>query len=81
MARLSKLRQWINRDDGRLYQADNRNLGALEAIGLFLVPVAAFSWFLHTKFGISSLWAFGLGFCSGLLLVISWIRSPRDHDA
>jgi hypothetical protein len=34
MGNFSKLRQWVNRDDGRYYQVGNRNLGALEAVGL-----------------------------------------------
>ena len=69
MSFLAKLRQRINRDDGRYYQIGNRPLGTLEVIGLFGFVSALVLWQLHDKTAISNIWAIAAGIV-GLLLVI-----------
>ena len=43
MERLTKLRQWVNRDNGRLFRVGNEDVGALEvAIVLGVIVVLLF---------------------------------------
>ena len=44
MSFLAKLRQRINRDDGRYYRIGNRPLGALEVVGLLVFVGALVLW-------------------------------------
>jgi hypothetical protein len=69
MSRFAKLRKRVNRDDGRLYQAGNRSLGAVETIGLFIFVSAIALWQLHVKTGISIIWSLAAG-SIGLVLAI-----------
>lgn len=69
MSRFGKFREWINRDDGRLYQAGNRSLGAVETIGLIIFVSAIALWQLHVKAGISIIWSLAAG-SIGLALAI-----------
>lgn len=51
MSRWQRFRHRINRDDGRLYQAGNHDLGAMRVAGLgLLVAAMAFDVF-HQKVG------------------------------
>ncbi|HEY8585497.1 MAG TPA: hypothetical protein VIL60_02090 [Rhodanobacter sp.] len=70
MSRFAKLRQWVNRDDGKFYRAGNKSLGAVEAIGLLVAICAIGLWQLHVKVGVSSIWSFAAGGI-GLLLAIA----------
>jgi hypothetical protein len=69
MGLFAKLRQWVNRDDGRLYQAGNRPLGATEIVGLLIFVAAIALWQLHVKAGVSIMWSLASG-SIGLLLAI-----------
>ena len=69
MSFLAKLRQKINRDDGRYYQVGNRPLAGLEVVGLLVLVGALVLWQLHDETGISSIWALAAGVV-GLLLTI-----------
>ena len=69
MSRFGKLRQWVNRDDGSLYQAGNRSLGVVETIGLLIFVSAIALWQLHVKAGISIIWPLATG-SLGLVLAI-----------
>jgi len=76
MGNFSKLRQWVNRDDGRYYQVGNRNLGALEAVGLLTSICSLVLWQVHAELGISSIRAYG-AMAGGLLLASFGLR--RAH--
>lgn len=78
MSNLAKLRRWINRDDGRVYQAGNRPLSGLEATGLLIAVGAIPLWQLHVKSGISDLWAFGVGAVGLVLVTLAGARRKRD---
>ena len=69
MSRFAKLRQRVNRDDGKLYQAGNRSLGAVETIGLLIFVSAIALWQLHVKTGLSIIWSLAAG-SIGLVLAI-----------
>jgi len=69
MSFFAKLRQWVNRDDGGLYQAGNRSLGAIEIVGLLIFVGAIALWQLHVKAGVSIMWSIASG-SIGLLLSI-----------
>jgi hypothetical protein len=81
MTKRAKLRRWINRDDGRIYQADNRDLGVLEALGLFFVGTSALAWFLLPKMGLSSSWAGASALAGVVLLAAQGLRSHRSPGA
>jgi hypothetical protein len=70
MSFFAKLRQWVNRDDGRLYQAGNRSLGALEIVGLLIFIGALALWQLHVKAGVSILWPLASGIVGMLLAIV-----------
>jgi hypothetical protein len=57
MSFFAKFRQWVNRDDGKFYQAGNRSLGAVETVGLLIVVGAIALWQLHVKAGLSIMWS------------------------
>lgn len=81
MSRFSKLRQWVNRDDGRYYQAGNRNLSTLETIGLLICICSLFLWQLHSKIGLDSVWAYGAGIGGFLLALFGLYRTRKRSDA
>ncbi len=57
MNRLSRLRRWINRDDGRLIHVGNAPLGILEILGCMSLLVAMLLHLLRETIGLSGLWA------------------------
>jgi hypothetical protein len=69
MSFLARLRQWIDRDDGKYYQVGNGPIIGLETIGLLVFVAAIALWQLHVKNGISSKWALIAG-AVGLLAAI-----------
>ena len=73
MDRLSKLRKWANRDDGRLYRVGNGPIGLTTAIGALSLIVALVLWQLHTEIGLSSMWTAGAAVLGiGLLGLSVW---------
>lgn len=76
---LARLRQKINRDDGKYYQVGNRPLGTLEVVGLLIFVGAVALWQLHVKAGISSVWAFAAAGVGLFLAILGGIdsRGPR----
>lgn len=69
MSFLSKLRQWMNRDDGKLFQVGNRSIGWVESAGLLSFIGGMLLWQLHAKTGLSWMWAAASG-ALGLLLSV-----------
>lgn len=76
MYAFTKLRQWVNRDNGRFYRVGNRRVGAIEVVGLLLVVAALVLWQLHAKVSISSVWSIASGVV-GLLLAI--VGASNSH--
>jgi len=77
MDTFTRLRQWVNRDDGRFYRVHNRSVGGPEAVGLLMFIAALILWQLHVKFGIGSIWAYASGVL-GLLLAVKGAARPRS---
>ncbi len=77
MSRFAKLRQWVNRDDGRLYQAGNRSLGAVETIGLLIFVSAIALWQLHVRAGISIIWPLAVGGIGLVLAIVGGAGKSR----
>ena len=76
----AKLRQWVNRDDGKFYHAGNRSLGAVETIGLLIAVGAIALWQLYVKAGVSIVWALAAGSIGLLLAIVGGAgkdRGPR----
>ena len=81
MGNFSKLRHWANRDDGHYYLVGNRNLGAVDAVGLLTAICALVLWQVHAVLGISSIWAYG-ALVGGLLLAsFGLCRARRRQGA
>jgi len=66
---LKSIRERANRDDGRHFQVGNRQVGALEAIGLLFLVSGLALWQFHKKAELSIFWALGFG-SGGLLIYI-----------
>jgi hypothetical protein len=81
MGRLSKIRQWINRDDGKFYQAGNRSLGALEIVGLLVFIGSIALWQLHVKAGVSIFWALAAGAIGLFLTIMGGSSNDRGPHA
>ena len=80
MSFFAKLRQWVNRDDGKFYQAGNRSLGALESVGIIVAIGGIGLWQLHDKAGVSIMWAFAAGGIGLLFAIVGGAgkdRGPR----
>jgi hypothetical protein len=77
MSRLAKLKQWVNRDDGRLYQTGNRSLGVVETIGLLIFVCAIALWQLHVKAGISIIWPLAAGSIGLVFAIVGGGRKNR----
>ncbi|MCX7515402.1 hypothetical protein [Frateuria sp. STR12] len=77
MSRFAKLRQWVNRDDGSLYQVGNRSLGAVETIGLLIFVSAIGLWQLHVKAGISIIWSLAAGSIGFVLAIVGGAGKNR----
>jgi hypothetical protein len=81
MTKWKKIRTWINRDDGKMYQVGNKNFGALEIIGWFFLILALLVYTLHDKAGIESTWIGWLSFFLGLVFIVwSFIKEKEDED-
>ena len=80
MTKWNKIRAWINRDDGKIYQVGNKNLGALETIGWFLLILALLVCTLHDKAGIESTWVGWLSFFLGLILLFWSAKDEGEND-
>lgn len=78
MSFFAKLRQWVNRDDGRFYRANNRALGAIEIVGLLIFVGAIVLWQLHVKAGVSDMWAFTAAGIGLLLAIVGGSGNNRD---
>jgi hypothetical protein len=66
---LKLLRERANHDDGRHFQVGNRQVGALEAIGILFLVIGLALWQFHKKAELSIFWALGFG-SGGLLIYI-----------
>ncbi len=81
---LKALRERANRDDGHHFQVGNRQVGALDAIGILFLVIGLALWQFHEKAELSIFWALGFG-SGGLLICIlhalSTIRRSRPPAA
>jgi hypothetical protein len=78
---LARLRRWVSRDDGKYYQAGNRPISGLEAIGLLVFIGAIALWQLHVKTGISSKWALVVGAVGLLIATLGGIGRNNGPEA
>jgi hypothetical protein len=69
MRKWKGVRAWINRDDGRLYQAGNYDLDVLELIAYVCLMVSGINWLLHDKAGIESTVIGWIAFISGVFFL------------
>ncbi len=66
---MNKLREWINRDDGKFYQIGNENLNVIEIIGYFLLVLSLVLYGLHQKAGLEATWIGWVSFLVGVVMV------------
>ena len=74
MGNLSKLREWVNRDNGRFYQIGNESIGAWTVVGALSLVCALVLWQLHTHVGVNGAWAILAGL-AGLVFLLLGARS------
>jgi hypothetical protein len=79
MSFFAKFRQWVNRDDGKVYQAGNRSLGVVETVGLLIVVGAIVLWQLHVRAGVSVMWAGAAGGVGVLLAIVGAGNNRGPH--
>ena len=79
MGRLSKLRAWINRDDGRFYQVGNTSIGPLSIIGGLAIVVSLILSQLHRHADLHGAWPIVVGIVGIVLWFLGGSSSDR-HD-
>lgn len=57
MGNTSKLRRWINRDDGRFFQVGNGPVGVWATLGALALVAGMVLWQLHTHLDIDGAFA------------------------
>lgn len=81
MGKRSKLRAWINRDDGRLYQVGNTTVGSLTIIGGLAMVAALILSQLHRHVGIHLAWPIAVGIVGTALFLVGLYADDRRNDA
>lgn len=74
MGSLSRLREWVNCDDGRFYQIGNESAGAWTVVGALFLVIALVLWQLHKHVGVNGTWAVVTGL-AGLVFLFLGARS------
>ena len=70
MSKWVKVRRWINRDNGRIYQVGNRNLNAIEVMGWLFFIVAMLSHLFTEKTSANLSWLGWSSLVVGVMLMI-----------
>lgn len=78
MGRLSKIRKWANRDDGRFYRVGNENISATAIVGMLVLIGALVLGQIHARSGTSSVWAITVG-ALGLALLLKGLASGDSN--
>ena len=73
MVALTKLRKWINRDDGRFFRIGNEPIGVFAPVGLLVLVVALVLRQVRAQAGIAGGWSVALGVV-GLALLLHGLR-------
>lgn len=81
MGRLSNLRAWINRDDGRFYRAGNTAIGPWSIIGGLAFVVSLILSQLHRHLDLHVGWAIGVGIAGLASWCLGGIADDRRDDA
>lgn len=81
MGRLSNLRAWINRDDGRFYRAGNTAIGPWSIIGGLAFVVSLILSQLHRHLDLHVGWAIGVGMAGLASWCLGGIADDRRDDA
>jgi len=76
MGKLSKLRAWINRDDGRFYRVGNSSLGALSIVGGLAITASLILSQLHRHVGLPVAWPIA----TGIVGVVLWFLGAQADD-
>ena len=79
MGSLSKLRELVNRDDGRFYQIGNESIGAWTVVGALFLVGALVLWQLHKHVGVNGAWAVVAGL-AGLVFLFLGARSGSSGN-
>jgi len=76
---LKLLRERANRDDGRHFQVGNRQVGALEAIGILFLVIGIALWQFHKKAELSIFWALGFGSGGFFIFILHALLTIRRN--
>ncbi|WP_157074159.1 hypothetical protein [Pseudoxanthomonas mexicana] len=80
MERWSKLRVWINRDDGRLYQVGNASIGPLSILGGLAIIASLVLSQLHRHADLHVAWPIAVGIVGVVLWFLGGSRDQRHDD-
>jgi hypothetical protein len=81
MGGLSRLRTWINRDDGRFYRAGNTAIGPLSIIGGLALVTSLILSQLHRHVDLHVGWAIGVGIVGLVSWCLGGVADDRRDDA
>lgn len=81
MGRLSKLRAWINRDDGKFYQAGNTAIDLWTIIGGLAFVASLILSQLHRHVDLHVGWAMGVGIVGLVTWCLGGVADDRRDDA
>jgi hypothetical protein len=80
MKNWSKLRRWINRDDGRFYQIGDVSIGIWTTVGILALVGALILWWLHIHIGVNGAWAVVTGLAGLVFLFLGASRDASGND-
>jgi hypothetical protein len=80
MPKWKKFRAWINRDDGKIYRAGNKNLKWIEIVGYLFLIISVVVYLLHNKTGFNKTWIGWLSLALSVIL-LTWanLREARHN--
>jgi len=81
METLSKIRKWVNRDDGRLFRVGNERVSVCALIGVLILVGAVVLWQMHLAVGIAGAWVIAVGVIGAVLLVWGLVSGRSGNGA
>ncbi len=81
MGILSRLRERVNRDNGRFYQIGNEPVGVRTVVGALSAVIALVLWQFHKHFGVSGTWTTVAGLASLAFLFLGARSDSTGNEA
>ncbi len=79
MENKNKMREWINKNDGKYFQVDNQEFNKYQAVGFILLILAFTIYLFHEKAGFEEIWLGWLLFFIGAIsLIIGYAKRNQS---